>query len=264
MNAQSNIESLDLHKELEQILKGAGEIVRSYWGKQLEHQKKHDGFLTDADLASEAYLIEKLTALVAADIWAEESGQSGSNNNGYRWVIDPLDGTTNFAYGLPYFCISVALTKHDSPIHAAIYNPLQDDFFYARQGAGAWCNSKKIAISAPHSIKDAVVGLGFSYALNKRSSLLLAAQKIVTTVQAVRNMGAIALDLAHLAAGRLDGVFFSHLSWWDVAAGMLLVTEAGGTISDFQGNPVTPAYQNCVAGGRLVFDHLQEILSYKQ
>ena len=111
MNAKSDIKSLDLHKDLEKILKGAGEIVRSYWGKQLERQQKRDGFLTEADLKSEAYLIEKLTALVPADIWAEESGQSGSNNNGYRWVIDPLDGTTNFAYGLPYYCISVVWLK---------------------------------------------------------------------------------------------------------------------------------------------------------
>jgi len=264
MNAKSDIKSLDLHKDLEKILKGAGEIVRSYWGKQLERQQKRDGFLTEADLASEAYLIEKLTALVPADIWAEESGQSGSNNNGYRWVIDPLDGTTNFAYGLPYYCISVALTEHDSPVHAAIYNPLQDDFFYARRGFGAWCNSNKITVSSPDSLSQAVVGLGFSYARDERSSLLLPAQKIVTTVQAVRNMGAIALDLAHLAAGRLDGVFFSHLSWWDVAAGMLLVQEAGGKTADFQGNQVTPAYQNCVAGGELVYDHLRAILSNKQ
>ena len=264
MNAKSDIKSLDLHKELEQILKGAGEILRSYWGKQLEHQQKRDGFLTEADLKSEAYLIEKLTALVPADIWAEESGQSGSNNNGYRWVIDPLDGTTNFAYGIPYFCISVALTEDDRPVHAAIYNPLQNDFFYARRGAGAWCNSKKISVSSPDSLSQAVVGLGFSYARDERSSLLLPAQKIVTTVQAVRNLGAIALDLAQAAAGRLDGVFFSHLFWWDVAAGMLLIEEAGGKIADFQGNAITPAYQNCVAGGELVYDHLWAILSNKQ
>lgn len=264
MNSKPDIESLDLHADLEKILKGAGDILNSYWGKQLEHQYKHDGFLTEADLASESYLIEKLTALVPADIWAEESGQSGTNNNGHCWVIDPLDGTTNFAYGIPYFCISIALTKHDEPIHAAIYNPLQNDFFYARRGEGAWCNSKKIAVSDPDSMKEAVVGMGFSYARDERSSLLSGAHKIVTQVQAVRNLGAIALDLALLAAGRLDGVVFSHLEWWDVAAGMLLVTEAGGKISDFQGNAVTPAYRNCVAGSELVFGHLRAILSDTQ
>jgi myo-inositol-1(or 4)-monophosphatase len=264
MNIKFAMESLDLHTDLEQILKGAGEILRSYWGKQLEHQQKRDGFLTEADLASEAYLIEKLTALAPADIWAEESGQSGSNNNGYRWVIDPLDGTTNFAYGIPYFCISVALTDHDRPIHAAIYNPLQNEFFYARRGFGAWRNRKKITVSSPNSISDAFIGIGFPYARDKRSSLLLSAKKIITTVQAVRSLGAIALDLAYLATGRFDGMFFSHLFWWDVAAGMLLIEEAGGAIADFNGNPITPTYQNCVAGGGLVFEHLLTILSNAQ
>lgn len=260
MNAKLSIESLDLHKELEQILKGAGDILHSYWGKQLAHQQKRDGFLTEADLASEAYLIKKLTALVPADIWAEESGKSGSHHNGYRWVIDPLDGTTNFAYGIPYFCISVALTKGDEPVHAAVYNPLHNEFFYARRGAGAWCNHQKITTSAPDSIEQAVIGLGFSYALHKRSELLKTALTVVSTVQAVRNLGAVALDLSYLAAGRFDGILFSDLSWWDVAAGMLLVREAGGHVSDFQGGHITPTYQSCVAGGELVFSYLRAVL----
>lgn len=264
MKQPSKFESLDLYADLERILKGAGEILCSYWGKQLKHQHKRDGFLTEADLASESYLIEKLTTLVPADIWAEESGQSVLNNNGYRWVIDPLDGTTNFAYGIPYFCISVALTHHDEPIHAAIYNPLQDEFWYARRGAGAWCNNKKIAVSAPKRLEDAVVGMGFSYTLHERSSLLLVAHKIVMQVQAVRNLGAIALDLALTASGRLDGVIFSHLAWWDVAAGMLLVTESGGLVSDFQGNRVVPDYESCLVGGQFLFDQLRAIVGNTQ
>ncbi len=259
-----NDSNIEFKKELTSILKGAGEILCSYWGKQLVRQKKREGFLTEADLASEAYLIEKLNGLFQADIWAEESGQSGSNNNGYRWVIDPLDGTTNFACGLPYFCISVALTQDDSPTHAAIYNPLQDELFYAQQGAGAWCNERKITISASETISEAVIAFGLAYARDKRLPVIAAAQQFAQKVQAVRNFGAIALDLAHVAAGRLDGVFFSHLSWWDVAAGMLLVEEAGGRVTDFQGKTLTPSYQTCIASGGQLFDHLRSLLSHEQ
>lgn len=258
---KSDLVSHDLYNELEDILKHAGAILRSYWGKPLTHQQKRNGFRTEADLKSEAYLKQKLTGLVPADIWAEESGQSGSNNNGYRWVIDPLDGTTNFANGLPYFCISVALTEHDEPIHAAIYNPLQDEFFYAKKGAGAFCNSRKITVSAPKLIEQTVIGFGFSYALDKRSSVLQGAQAMVKKIQAIRNMGAVALDLAHVAAGRLDGLFFSNLFWWDAAAGVLLVKEAGGKVSDFQGNSITPTYESCLAGGDMMYEYLKNLLS---
>lgn len=255
------VKNKDLQKELESILKEAGEILLSYWGKQLERREKREGFMTEADLASEKYLITKLTDLFQADIWAEESGQSGSNNNGYRWVIDPLDGTTNFASGLPYFCVSVALTEHDVPIHAAIYNPLQNDFFYARRDAGAWCNGQKIYVSNPSSFDKAVIASGLTYARDKRARVVVPTLEIIKAVHAMRNFGAIAFDLANVASGRLDGVFLSNLSWWDVAAGMLLIKEAGGKIADFQGNPLTPAYQTCVAGGQLVYDHLRQFLS---
>ncbi len=261
----SSLQAMDVdsnfQKELEVILKGAGTILLSYFGKQLVRKEKCDGFVTEADFASERYLIEKLTNLFRADIWAEESGQTNSYNNGYCWVIDPLDGTTDFAHGIPYFCISVALTYHDQPKCAAIYNPLLDDFFYAQKGIGAWCNGQKISISLPTDISKAVIAFNLPYAFDERISLMLLVQKLAMSVGALRSIGSTALDLAHIAAGRLDGVLFTHHKWWDVAAGMLLVQEAGGKIADFQGEMLAPSYQSCIAGGGLIFDNLFKLVS---
>lgn len=250
--------------ELERICKEAGAILLSFWGKQLAHTAKRDGFVTEADLASEAYLIKELQKLVPADIWAEESGQSGSLNNGYRWVIDPLDGTTNFAATIPYFCISIALTLHDEPIVSAIYNPLQDEFFFAQKGAGSLCNGKKITVSDTQTPDQAIIALSFAYDVSKRDAVLAAAQKLVYSVAALRNMGAAALDMAQLAAGRMDAVFFSDLAWWDVAAGALLVGESGGRVTDFQGAPLGPSYRSCVAGGAAIYGYVHDILGKSQ
>lgn len=249
----------NLEKKLFEILKGAGDILCSFRGKHLEKQQKESGFLTEADVASERYLIEKLTVLFSADIWAEESGQSHLQANGYQWVIDPLDGTTNFTYGLPYFCISVALTRSHQPILAAIYNPLSKDFFYAQEGKGALCNGKKITVSKTEALTDAIISFGLPYAPDTRARVMNVVLNASKTVQAVRSFGAVALDLAYVAMGGLDGIFLSNLAWWDVAAGMLLVTEAGGVISDFEGKVLTPAYQTCVAGNSAIYSSLRDL-----
>lgn len=250
---------------LQSILKKASLILLSYWGKPIIERKKEAGFVTQADLESEQFLINELGVLMPeADFWAEESGQSGSNNNGYRWVIDPLDGTTNFARHLPYFCISVALTHYDEPIVGAIYQPLQHEFFYAEKGQGATLNGQKLTVSSPESFKQAVIAFGLSYRHSKRLEVIEAAQRVVKKARAVRHFGAVAYDLANVACGRFDGVMFSYLSWWDIAAGMLLVREAGGQVSDFEGKVLKPDFKSCIAGGGLVYDNLHQLVRGEQ
>lgn len=244
---------------LEPIVKEAGAVLLSYYDQSLtRREKEQGGFVTQADIKSEQFLIEQLAkVLPEASFWAEEGGKKG--DGAYCWVIDPLDGTTNFAQGIPYFCISVALTYNNVPFVGAIYQPLLDQFFYAQAGKGAFLNGVPIHVSKPESLAKAVVGVGLSYRHIKRKELIHATERVANRVYAIRHFGAIALDLAHVAAGKMDGVFFTHLAWWDVAAGMVLVTEAGGKITDFSGKPLTFEYTTCVAGGSLVYNGVMEL-----
>jgi myo-inositol-1(or 4)-monophosphatase len=249
----------NVDSELKKIIKEAAFLLLLYWDKPIQKNKKENGsIVTQADIESEKLLIERLSALMPqADFWSEESGQSGAKDTGYRWVIDPLDGTRNFAYKIPYFCISVALTYHDEPILAVIYNPIQDELFFAKKGEGAYCNDQKIAVSDPQTFKECFIAFGLSYATKHRPEMIKAAQKLVGRVAAVRHMGAIALDMANTAMGRFDGVMFTHLSWWDVAAGILIIEEAGGVVRQINGEPLGPDYTTCLAGSTFVFERLQ-------
>lgn len=242
---------------LEAIIKEAGRIVLSYFDKKLTFtHKDQSGFATDADLAAEEYLIKELGLLLPeAAFFAEESGKSGSG--AYCWVIDPLDGTTNFAHRIPYFCISVALTHHDKPIMGAIYQPITDEFFYAERGRGSFLNGAKMNVNPEQDLAKSMVAVGFPYAKNKQfMELLEGIQRILPETHSFRCYGAVALDLAYVAAGRLDGAFFEGLGWWDVAAGILLIEEAGGRVTDFQGQEVTPSYVSLVAANRQMQEKL--------
>lgn len=246
--------------ELERILHKAGALLLSYYGKALTRvEKQGNGFVTEADKASEDLLIHELGKLFPqASFFAEESGISGNTNTAYCWVIDPLDGTTNFAHGLPYFCISIALTYHNVPVIGAIYNPIMNEFFYAEQGCGAYLNGTRIRVSSPQFFAQSIVAIGIPYGQEERMKMI---QKLLTLgnkAYAVRHYGAIALDLAYVAAGRYDGLIFDHLKWWDVAAGVVLVTEAGGIVSDFKGKALDPQYTSCIAAGnQLMYEELR-------
>ena len=245
---------------LEPIIRQAGVILLSYYGKVLARQEKRNhGFVTEADYASEHYLIDQLAKILPeASFFAEESGKSGDND--YCWVIDPLDGTTNFAHKLPYFCISVALTYKGKPQVGILYQPLTDELFFAEQGKGAFLNGEKIKISSPKSFSKSLVAMGLPYQSLKKKKLLHTAEQIAQQVYGVRHFGAIALDLAYVACGRMDGVFFTYLAWWDVAAGMILIEQAGGVVTDFSGQSVLEDCASCIAGSKMVHHHMLTIL----
>lgn len=246
---------------LEPIIKEAGEILLSYFGKPLKYIKKdNQGFATEADLASEQFLITALKkAFPQAGIFAEESGIN--NPSEYMWVIDPLDGTTNFARGLSYFCVSIALTHHEVPIVGIIYNPLNNELFFAQYDSAAVLNNKKIVVSNPEKFNQSFIGLGLGYNPQKRSKRVHAAQYIIRQASGVRHMGAAALDLAHVACGRFDGVLFGSLGWWDVAAGKIIIEQAGGIITDFQGTQIKSDFKTCIAGGDMVYKQLLKQLT---
>ncbi|NBQ17761.1 inositol monophosphatase [bacterium] len=264
----------ELIKPLEIIIKDAGDILLTYFNKNnLERFDKPDGsFATQADLESEKFLIAKLHELVPeAGFFTEETGIKNGNNE-YLWVIDPLDGTTNFAQGLPYFCISIALTKNNIPVVGVVYNPLLQEFFYALKGAGAFLitpitqtthqkvniNHQTLNLNNHKSLKNSVIL--FSVPYKKNMHFFDEITSIAHQAYSVRTLGAAALDQAYVAAGRGDAVVMQGLSWWDVAAGMLLITEAGGIVTDFKGEEITPKYQTFLGGISPLYDELRVLV----
>jgi myo-inositol-1(or 4)-monophosphatase len=251
----------DLPNLVEPIIRKAGDILLSYYHQQLTWKdKQENGFVTEADLASEKYLIEQLNKLLPeASFFAEESGKQGPGECRYCWVIDPLDGTTNFAYGIPYFCISIALTDHDEPIFGMLYLPLQNELFYAQKSKGAYLNAEPISVAEQRPLNRTLLFVGFPYEkgiafLNTLHYLA----DISPRMYAFRHLGAIAVEQAYLACGRGDGIFFEDLAWWDVAAGLLLIKEAGGEVTTFEGTQITPTYRSYIGANKRIHEHLIE------
>lgn len=251
----------DLQHKVEPIVRKAGEILLSYFQKQLVWKDKGShGFVTEADLAVEDFLIKSLELLIpGVDFFAEESGER-NNGSDYCWVIDPLDGTTNFAYGLPYFCISVALTYKQKPVFGMIYQPLLDELFYAERAKGAFLNGQRIKIAESRPMEKTLLMVGFPYSKGEEFvHVLQYLEKISKQTYAFRHLGAIALDLAYTACGRSDGIFFEGLGWWDVAAGTILIQEAGGMATTYSGGPITPEYESYVAANQRLHTQLLNV-----
>lgn len=213
--------------QIEPIVRQAGMLLMSSFGKPLERAYKKDGaVVTQADQITEQFLIRELSVILPeAAFYAEESGVLGEHD--YCWVIDALDGTNNFVHGLPYFCISVALTYKDRPIVGVVYQPLLDEYFYAESEKGASLNGSAIRVSAKKGADRL-----FIVADPRIESVYHAYGK----KHSIRYFGASALDLAYYAAGRIDAVLIEKTAWWDIAAGILLVEQAGGYVTDFRGN----------------------------
>lgn len=253
---------MQLPKLVEPVIREAAALAGSHFGQKIRLEMKGDNsYVTEADIACENYLIKELSKLLpTAAIWAEESGKSSQGE--YHWVIDPIDGTTNFYHGIPYYCISVALTQDNVPIFGMIYQPLQDELFWAIKGAGAHLNNKKISVADNKPLKDTFLVLSTSYPQHEQSMQLLhKLDKIMPAAFATRHMGAAALDQAYVACGRFDAVFFPDLYWWDIAAGKLLIEEAGGQVTQFDGSPVTPLYQTFIGGNPDTCERIREIIN---
>jgi len=253
-----------IRPHVERIMKKAGDIILSYRFKPLERvEKKNAGFVTIADTAAETYLMEELSKLEPGiGFFAEENGHTTSKND-YCWVIDPLDGTTNFAYGLPHFCVSVALTNKDRPVLGCVYQPLLNEFFYAATGKGAYLNNSPIKVSGTQTIKDSFLLFCIPYGKNEGAQQLF--EKVLMLSQksySMRLLGAAALDQCYVASGRLDGMFFEQLSWWDIAAGSLIIEEAGGVVSDYNGSPVSPHFNSFIAANPRIHEELVKIFSF--
>ena len=213
---------------------------------KLEIRSKHtNDFVTQVDRSAESAIIDIIRqAYPDHAILGEESGAlEGKNPSGttsraeYRWIIDPLDGTTNFIHGFPQYCVAIALEHRGAIEHGVVYDPAKNELFTASKGRGAFLDDRRIRVTKCASLKDALVGTGFPFKEHARLELYMKQLKLVMQSAAgVRRAGAAALDLAYVAAGRLDAFWELGLAPWDMAAGALLIQEAGGLVGDLSGN----------------------------
>lgn len=222
----------------------AGYILTELYNKPHTITMKGEiNLVTEADIAAEASIIASLQEdAPTMTILAEEStGENPEKPQGPTWIIDPLDGTTNFAHGFPIFAVSIALMENNKITLGVIYCPLQDELFWCWKGGGAWLNTNKIQVTDTDFLVQALVATGFPYDIHaKLGEVLDQMQAILPKVRDIRRAGAAAVDLAYVACGRLDGFWEMDLKPWDTAAGWLLVEEAGGKVTDFAGKPYTP------------------------
>ena len=227
--------------------------------------KQTNDFVTEIDHAAEAVIIETLlTAYPDHGIWAEESGRregKGRDKN-HVWIIDPLDGTTNFIHGFPQYAVSIALAFKGKVEQAVVYDPSRNDLFYATKGRGAYLNDKRIRVSKRIRLADSLIGTGFPFRKGDNfKRYLKIMEELMPACAGLRRPGAAALDLCYVAAGWYDGFFETGLSPWDIAAGSLIVTEAGGLIGNFTGEADYLYQREVIAATPKVYSQLVQILT---
>ncbi|MBM3299453.1 MAG: inositol monophosphatase [Deltaproteobacteria bacterium] len=252
----------DLISFLDQVTRKAGQAVVSlFQGKFSVHRKGTSDttidIVTDADRASEDIILGEISRQFPShDILTEET-MIESTGSRWLWLVDPLDGTVNFAHGIPHFGISIALAEHDKVVVGIVYDPLRDESFLAYGNGGAFLNGGPIQVSVSKTLRTSVIATGFPYdRATSPENNVAEFCRVVTRVQGIRRAGAASLDLAYVAAGRLDGFWELKLKPWDQAAGMLLVEEAGGRVSDNTGSPTSFRTRFVVATNGLIHDEL--------
>jgi myo-inositol-1(or 4)-monophosphatase len=241
----------------------AGTLLKDNWLKAKTIEVKTDmvDLVTNVDKASDALITQMLrTQFPTHQVIAEESAISGQPSD-YRWYIDPIDGTTNFAHSFPHFAVSIALTHKTQGVVGVVYDPLRDELFCATRGNGATLNSRPIRVSPTPQLDQSLVLTGFPYDRRKRSEYYLRFyQAFMLRTQGVRRCGSAALDLCYVASGRADAFWEWRLHPWDTAAGSLIVEEAGGKMSDFFGKPFDITGEQTLASNGVLHSEMVEVL----
>lgn len=241
---------------LKRALSRSGAVLRRNFGKVGYRQKRRADLVTAADLESQKVILSTLTNSHPDDDYLAEENARRDTGAEYRWVIDPLDGTTNYAHAYPASCVSIGVLRRGVPTLAGVYDPSRDELFLARRGRGTTLNGRRVTVSAVKKVADSLLITGFAYDRAERADFYLAGFKtFLTRCHDVRRSGSAALDMAWIAAGRADGFWEYHLNPWDVAAGWLLVREAGGKVTDFDGqdwkDPSTIGARTLATNGRV-------------
>lgn len=250
-----------------QTAQDAGRLLVERLGRARVTNKGIIDLVTEADVASERLIIERINSYYPRHaVLAEESGSSvllGGERGEYQWIIDPLDGTTNYAHGYPAFCVSIALEREGTLEIGVIYDPLRDETFAAQRGEGATLNGRRIRASQISDLNAALLCTGFPYDVRDSGDFARHFRNFIMHAQAVRRDGTAALDLAYVACGRFDGFWEEGLRPWDVAAGVLLVEEAGGRVSYYDGSRFNIYTPPIVASNGLIHEEMMRVLKMK-
>lgn len=218
--------------------------------------------VTDVDRRSEAAIIEALSrAFPDHRILAEEGGEGSQQASPYQWIVDPLDGTTNFAHGFPAFCVSIGLEVEGRVVLGVVYDPIRRELFEAQVGRGAFLNGERLCVSRTTALDQSLLVTGFAYDQDGRRSNLKHFSRFALRAQGIRRTGSAAIDLCYVASGRIDGFWELKLCPWDVAAGSLIVTEACGRLTDFAGRAFSIYGQEVLASNGLVHQAMAEVLA---
>jgi myo-inositol-1(or 4)-monophosphatase len=245
-----------------QAVRKAGIVLKSKLG-----QKRKIGYkgavnlVTEMDLLSEKIIVAEIRKRFPEHAVLAEESASVEKDSPFRWIIDPLDGTTNYAHGLPIFCISIALAKEEEVILGVVYDPTRDELFTAEKGKGARLNGRKIRVSSESNLSRSLLATGFPYDLREsKIDNFDHFHNFAIRAQAVRRAGSAALDLCYVAAGRFDGFWEMKLAPWDLAAGSLMVVEAGGRVTNFLGKPLALSGKHVLASNGRIHPAMLRIL----
>jgi myo-inositol-1(or 4)-monophosphatase len=240
----------------------AGKLLMDrFRGRLNVSHKGITNIVTDADLEAEKLIVSRLLEDFPTHHILAEENHFEKKGGSHIWIIDPLDGTTNYAHGLPFFSVSIGLEIEGEIVFGAIYGPVMDELFIARRGQGAYCNGSPIHVSENASLNDSLLATGFPYDIRSgRNTNLEYFGEFVMRAQAIRRVGSAALDLAYLASGHFDGFWELMLQPWDCAAGTLLIREAGGLVTNFRGEPVSIYEREFLASNGLIHNDMLMIL----
>ena len=246
--------------KLAPIVREAGELLIGYFDRRVRIEYKAEADLvTEADRACEKLLITRIRAQWPEHNIVAEEGSAHHSPSDYKWYVDPLDGTTNFAHGFPVFCISMGLERKGELIAGVIYDPSRKELFAAEKGAGAYLNGTRIQVSRGESVAEALLATGFPSQKRHKNPNIYFYHALSLRSHGVRRAGSAALDLASVASGRFDGFWEFNLNPWDTAAGVLMVREAGGQVGDFSGGPFKIASREVLASNGKIHAELLEL-----
>ncbi len=257
VNSTSPTPHFEYLPSMSAIAREAGALLMQYFDQNIKIEYKGEADLvTAADRKSETLIRDRIRTLWPShDVLGEEEGLRDTGSE-YRWYVDPLDGTTNFAHGFPVFCVSMALQHKDEVIAGLCYDPTRDELFAAERGKGAFLNQRQIHVSKISNLAESLLGTGFPSHKRHKNPNIHFYHQITLRTHGLRRAGSAALDLCSVAAGRFDGFWEFNLNPWDTAAGVLIVQEAGGKVTDFQGGPFQLNSRETLASNGLLHDSL--------
>lgn len=253
---------LDFLQTAEEAARLGGQVLRTWATKFTVREKSRSNLVTEADTASQQAIHDFLRKRYPQHSFLGEEGLvDHGGQSTFRWIIDPLDGTTNYVHGFPYYAVSIGLESQGRMVAGAIYNPVTEEMFLAAEGSGAWLNRKPLRCSLVPALSEAMVIASLPVATSPEDAAVHRFLKVLGRAQTVQRTGSAALNLAYLAAGRIDGFWSTSLHPWDMAAGVLLVQEAGGRITQIDGGPFRLETPNLLAtNGTAVHGELSQLL----